>query len=104
MVIWRSHGGSGNDTHLESIQAQCFRGDGRFSGRQFQVNTYSTSSQTRPAVAVEPDGDFVVSWDSNGTYGTDTSSLSVQVQPFAKLILYDGFESGDLTAWSNIVQ
>jgi len=33
-------------------------------------------------VAVEPQGDFVVVWDSWGSYGTDTSGLVVEAQRY----------------------
>jgi hypothetical protein len=34
------------------------------AGGEFHVNTYTTNGQSRPAVAVERDGDFVVTWQS----------------------------------------
>ncbi len=36
-------------------------------GEEFQVNSYTTSWQVYPAVAVEPQGDFVVVWMSDGS-------------------------------------
>jgi hypothetical protein len=71
---------------------------------EFQVNSYTTDDQLKSVVAVDPQGNFVVTWDSSGSYDTDTSALSVQAQRFAKLILFDGFESGDLTTWFSTVQ
>jgi hypothetical protein len=41
-------------------------------GVELQVNTYTTSNQSRPRVALDADGDFVVAWQSNpqdGGYG-----------------------------------
>jgi hypothetical protein len=55
---------------------------GGWSGAEFQVNTYTTTSQLRPAVAISADGDFVVVWDSGGSSGSDTSGYSVQGQRF----------------------
>jgi len=51
-------------------------------GNQFQVNTYTTSIQSSASVAVDPDGDFVVVWNSWGSYGTDTSYRSIQGQHY----------------------
>ena len=48
-----------------------------------QVNTYTTSSQSSPAVSVAADGDFVVVWQSSGSVGSDSSRTSVQGQRFA---------------------
>ncbi len=51
-------------------------------GGEFQVNTYTTNSQSLPAVAVDADGDFVVVWSSYGSGGSDASSSSVQGQRY----------------------
>ena len=50
-------------------------------GSEFQVNTYTTSYQVEPSVAVDAMGNFVVVWYGYGT-GSDTSNLSVQGQLF----------------------
>ncbi len=51
-------------------------------GSEFQVNTYTTSDQSYSDVAVEPDGDFVIVWHSDGSFGTDTSGRSIQGQRY----------------------
>jgi hypothetical protein len=38
-------------------------------GPELQVNTYTTDAQWRPSVAADPDGNFVVVWDSLGQDG-----------------------------------
>ena len=53
------------------------------TGSQFQVNSYTTSSQASPDVAVAPDGDFVVVWQSFGSAYGDTSTSSIQAQRHA---------------------
>ncbi len=82
VVVWESNFADGTDTSENSIQAQRFDANGAPVGVQFQVNTYTTSSQKRAAVAVEPDGDFVVVWDGLGSYDNDTSNRSVRGQRF----------------------
>ncbi|MEO1369199.1 MAG: hypothetical protein AAFX50_18630, partial [Acidobacteriota bacterium] len=52
-------------------------------GGQFQVNTYTTFSQSDPDVAMAPDGRFVVVWESNGADGVDTSGSEILAQRFA---------------------
>jgi len=49
-------------------------------GSEFRINTYTTGAQSRPAVAADPAGQFVVVWDSAGQ---DGSSLGVFGQRFA---------------------
>src|SRR5262245_22387589 len=53
------------------------------AGSQFQVNTYTTSSQVVSQVAAESNGDFVVVWMSAGSSGTDTSGVSIHGQRYA---------------------
>ena len=51
-------------------------------GIEFQINTYTTSSQRGPAVSLDPQGNFVVVWDSLGSNGGDTDRRSVQGQRY----------------------
>ena len=78
VVVWMSDGSYGTDTSPFSIQAQRYDANGTPVGAEFQVNSYTTNFQGTPAVAVEPQGDFVVDWQREGSDGTDTSSNSIQ--------------------------
>jgi hypothetical protein len=82
VVVWRSTGSSGTDTSGLSIQGQRYASSGSPQGAQFQVNTYTSNSPFRPSVALEPDGDFVVVWPSQGSFGTDTIGTSVLGQRY----------------------
>jgi hypothetical protein len=81
VVTWISEGSNGTDTHQFSIQGQRYNAAGTAQGVQFQVNNYTTSDQFSPAVAMDSDGDFVISWDSNGSY-SDNSFHSVQARRY----------------------
>ena len=83
VVVWRSAASSGTDTSADSVQGQRYASDGSAAGVQFQVNTYTTSVQTSPAVSMDSAGDFVVVWQSSGSGGTDSDGYSVQHQRFA---------------------
>ncbi len=48
-----------------------------------QVNTYTTDNQSVPSIGMNAAGDFVVVWASDGSSGTDSSSVSVQGQRYA---------------------
>jgi len=89
VVVWASFGSYGTDSSSYSIPAQRYDANGTPMGGEFQVNSYTTSDQTRPSVAADADGNFVVVWDSAGSYGTDTSSWSIQAQRY-----YDGTPVG----------
>ncbi len=49
---------------------------------QFQINTYTTDSQSGASVATAADGGFVVIWVSRGSSGSDTFQTSIQGQRY----------------------
>jgi Ca2+-binding RTX toxin-like protein len=67
LISWQSFSqdGSGN-----GIYAQRYNSTGVAVGNEFKVNTYSTSSQFNPTVAIDADGDFLISWISDGQDGS----------------------------------
>ncbi len=83
VVVWQGSGSAGSDTSGPSIQARRFASDGTALGGDFQVNTYTTGFQGRAWVAADSAGNFVVTWESSGSGGSDSSSTSVQGQVFA---------------------
>ena len=83
VVVWYSNGSSGTDISNYSIQGQRYASNGSTQGAQFQINSYTTDSQSMPAAAADADGDFVVVWHSSGSLETDTSFLSIQGQRYA---------------------
>jgi hypothetical protein len=82
VIVWDSVGSPGSDTSAESVQGQRYASDGSTVGGQFQVNTYTTSSQDNASVSLDDDGDFVVVWESIGSVGNDPGS-SIQGQRYA---------------------
>jgi hypothetical protein len=63
VVAWQSELQDGSEF---GIHAQLYDSDGALLGGEFQVNSYSTSSQDRPAVAAATDGSFMVTWSGQG--------------------------------------
>jgi hypothetical protein len=82
VVVWESDGSQGTDTSYTSIQGRRFDSGGNALASEFQVNTYTTDRQHRPAVAAAPDGSFVVAWESHGSAGSDGAGYSIQAQRF----------------------
>lgn len=66
VIAWQSVDQDGDGA---GIFAQRFNAGGVPAGTEFQVNTYTTSSQSAPAVAMGTDGRFVVTWTSSGQDG-----------------------------------
>ena len=76
VIAWQSkyQDGSGYGTY-----AQQYNAAGIPQGAELRVNTYTTSDQWHHALAVESNGDFVVTWDSNGQ---DGNSFGIYAQRY----------------------
>ncbi len=66
VVVWSSDQDDAGD-----IYGRRFNASGQAQDTEFRVNTYTTSAQTLPAIAMDPAGDFVVVWVSSGEDGSD---------------------------------
>ena len=83
VIAWQSFG---QNTNGYGIYAQRFNADGSTAGSEFKVNTYDESSnlgakllsiplmtyQTRPTIAMDADGDFVIAWQSSYQDGSNS--------------------------------
>jgi hypothetical protein len=59
VAVWSSYGqdGSSNGIFAQRFDPNCSR-----VGEEFQINTSASGNQTEPAVAMDPTGGFVVTW------------------------------------------
>ncbi len=64
IVVWES-AGQNQPAPVSSIFGRRYDSSGAAIGGEFQVNTSTTFSRSRPAVASDPDGDFVVAWEGS---------------------------------------
>ncbi|MGB5636523.1 MAG: hypothetical protein WBM86_27600, partial [Waterburya sp.] len=87
IITWSSYGQDGDGN---GVFAQRYNADGSPSGSEFQVNTYTTGSQNDPAVAVDGDGDFVITWSGIGQDGDGNGEV------FAQRYSVDGVTGFDL--------
>ncbi|MCP3960680.1 MAG: hypothetical protein GY719_22785, partial [bacterium] len=83
VVIWASDGSAGTDSSASSIQGQRFFSGGSPAGEEFQVNIYTTGSQSRPSAALTGAGELFLVWQSAGSSGTDTSLESIEARHYA---------------------
>ncbi|MDA0589471.1 MAG: hypothetical protein O2820_13565 [Planctomycetota bacterium] len=91
VVVWQGgdDGGIGQDSDGSvGIYGQRFNGLGQKIGSEFQTHNFITGDQVRPAVAMAPDGRFVVVWQDN--FGLDTGSSGI----FGRLYNADGTANG----------
>jgi len=68
VVVWES---AGQDGSGDGIFGQRYDDTGTKVGGEFGVNSYTTSAQRDPALAMDPSGSFVVVWNSAGTGNYD---------------------------------
>jgi hypothetical protein len=94
VVVWESYR---DRESTYDVVVRLFDAGGDPAGGEVLVNTRTWAGQYQPAVASRPGGDFVVAWDS---YGQDGSYGGIFARHGVPPLFEDGFESGDLCAWS----
>ncbi|MEH1796410.1 beta strand repeat-containing protein [Nostoc sp.] len=67
IISWTSNGQDGSGT---GIYAQRYNSAGVAQGNEFRVNTTTNDSQSNPKVAIAANGEYVISWQSNGQDGS----------------------------------
>ena len=78
VVAWENR----DDGDLDGIEARRFDSSGQPAGDIFQVNNYTTGRQSDSDVAVDADGDFIITWASFGDE-VDTDRFSIQARRYA---------------------
>ena len=76
VVVW---GSILQDGSVEGIYGQRYDSSGVPLGGEFQVNTYTPDTQKQPTVAIDDNGNFVVTWES---FGQDGSGWGIYAQRF----------------------
>jgi len=83
-ITWQSESQDGSSY---GIYAQRYKADGSEAGKEFRVNTETFNTQRNPIIAMDADGDFVISWAS---LGQDGSGFGVYAQRYTA----DGIKAG----------
>ncbi|MFO1430152.1 MAG: hypothetical protein U1F76_08440 [Candidatus Competibacteraceae bacterium] len=78
VVTWQS---SGQDGSGAGIYAQRYSAAAVSQGTEFKVNTTISSDQINPAMAIDTDGDFIVTWTSNGQDGSGEGIYAQRYTP-----------------------
>lgn len=78
VVVWTSIDQEGPASGA-GVFLRRFASDGKPLGGDLQVNTYTTGNQSSPAVAMNPDGHFVIAWSS---FGQDGAASGIYAQRF----------------------
>jgi hypothetical protein len=93
VIAWNS---IWQDGSAYGVYAQRYNSSGAAQGGEFLVNTYVTSIQRYPSIAMDSDGDFVIAWQS---YWQDESGNGVYAQRYALGVA----TTSDLTAATKIL-
>jgi subtilisin-like proprotein convertase family protein len=84
VITWQSFGQDASGGY--GIYARRYDANGNSASGEFQVNDYTTSYQFEPAVAMDSNGDFVITWSSFGQEGDGGEQYGI----FAKMYNADG--------------
>jgi hypothetical protein len=77
VVVWQSYTQDGSSY---GVYAQRYNSSGIAQGSEFRVNTYTTSGQSAPSVAMDSNGNFVVAWQS---FGQDGDNFGIYARRFS---------------------
>lgn len=66
IVVWTTYGQDGDAATEGNIMAQLFSSTGQTIGGEFRVNPYTIGNQSDPAVAMDFEGNFVITWSGEG--------------------------------------
>jgi len=90
VITWTTHnqngtvnGPGGAFIDQNAIAARRFNSDNTALGAEFQVNTYTAENQQHSQVAMDADGDFMITWESFQEPITAATSYGVYAQRFA---------------------
>lgn len=86
VVSWLS---SDQDGSTPGVYAQRYNSAGMVQGSEFQVNTYTIDTQAFPSIAIDSDGDFVITWESEGQ---DGSNYGIYAQRYNNTGMVQGSE------------
>lgn len=86
VVAWTT---KGQDNDGLGVYARKYDSSGGYQGNEFKVNTSTTGDQWIPKVAINPNGGFVIVWQS---YGQDGNGYAIVGQKFTNRGVNSGFE------------
>ncbi|MEH1821952.1 MAG: cadherin-like domain-containing protein [Nostoc sp.] len=84
VISWQSFG---QDTDNNGIYAQRYNSAGVAQGSEFRVNSTTSGDQNSPTIAIDADGDFVISWT-----GQDASGKGIYAQRYNSAGVAQGSE------------
>lgn len=81
VLVWQTE--VENQANSNDVRARRFDSSGTAVGNEFTANTYVTDDQSSPSVAMDPAGDFVITWMSNGQDDPGNTDYGVYAQRYS---------------------
>lgn len=75
IVTWSSYSNYQDDLGGYGIYAQRYNRDGTVAGGPFRINQTTASDQSDTSIAMDADGDFIVTWTSRNQEGNGTRGI-----------------------------
>ncbi|MFN7955204.1 MAG: hypothetical protein U0610_25990 [bacterium] len=82
VVVWQGARAVAPGFQETTVAARRYDANGVPMGDEFRVDSYPTGNRFHPAVAMDPNGGFVVTWYSFGSSGTDSDESSIQAKRY----------------------
>lgn len=98
VVVWTTYGVSGDSFAEGNIVAQRFDATGVKLGSEFVVNTYRDGHQSKPDVAMDDFGNFIVTWQGEGEIddsGVFARRFDASGNPLGEEFRVNEFRKGD---------
>ncbi|MEM7587973.1 MAG: hypothetical protein AAF560_31580 [Acidobacteriota bacterium] len=99
VAIWDGDASSGGS--FDEIWGRRLLVSGALDGDEFRINTNTTNRQVFPAIASNGNGELMAVWHSWTGDGSGTSVFGQRL--WVTGVFEDGFETGDVSAWSGAV-
>lgn len=74
VISWQS---AGQDGSSDAVIARTYDSNGAATGSEFIVNSFTAGAQNAPAVAMDSNGDFIISWQSAAQETGGGTSLGI---------------------------
>jgi hypothetical protein len=98
VITWQSDGQ--DEDYSSGVFARMYSAAGVPLGSEFEVNSYTTSSQGGPSVAMDSDGDFVVSWYGQYINSTKIDNYGYEYSTYGYGIFARRYNSAGITQGS----
>ena len=103
VIVWQSWDQDGDGY---GIYAQRYSQTGQPLTSDFQVNLFQESDQMQPAIAMDSQGYFVITWTSYGQDGSETGIFARRFDPFGSSLSNEipvNFSTAGWQEWPDII-